>query len=551
MQRLSKTHSVAGVQVSQLLPLLAIPFGLAAFLVITNWQILDPRNIAWLHDGDPQSFYLAWATFKNSAWSIPPGLNPNYGLELATSIFYVDIVPLMALALKPFVGQSTEPFQYFGFWILVSFLLQGVFAWMLARAAGLSTAACALVSILFLFLPSWLWRLHGHFALFAHWVILAGLYLYLTSSGFSLRWVLLLSITALIQPYLLLMIAVIWLADIVRRRLSQTVRLNQLLVESLLGVGGAAAGLWLAGGFVMESGVSSGGYGQYRMNLSSLLNPLGWSYALPIIPQPTVEEGEGFQYLGLGVLFLFLLSIRAIIEGDASGALSRRFLPLFVCCIGLTLYAASNRVAIGMTEILHIQLPDWLMAATNTFRSSGRMFWPVYYCILLGIVWLVWRWYTKPIALLLLFTATLIQIADTRAGWQMLQERYQKAGPTWPSPLVSPFWNLAAAKYKKVRGIPPENGGRWWSVVSPWAVQNGMGTDIVYFSRVDTKKLEKLRAADRQVVNEGRLASDTLYILDDAARGSVLPHVGNEDLMATIDGLHVLAPGGASLYPSP
>jgi hypothetical protein len=68
------------------------------------------------------------------------------------------MIPIMALALKPFVGQSTEPFQYVGFWILLSFLLQAFFAWKLARAIGLPSAACVLVTVLLLFLPPWLWR---------------------------------------------------------------------------------------------------------------------------------------------------------------------------------------------------------------------------------------------------------------------------------------------------------------------------------------------------------------------------------------------------------
>jgi hypothetical protein len=283
------------------------------------------------------------------------------------------MIPIMALALKPFVGQSTEPFQYVGFWILLSFLLQAFFAWKLARAIGLPSAACVLVTVLLLFLPPWLWRLHGHFALFAHWVILAGLYLYSTSSGLSLRWVLLLSVAALIQPYLLLMIALIWLADLVRRRLSQTLQLNQLLLETLLGIGAVAAALWLAGAFAIQWGVSGDGYGLYKMNLLSLLNPLGWSYVLPIIPQASPLEGEGFQFLGLGAFFLFVLLIPAAFDGHVSGALDRRFWPLLVCLACLALFAISNRVAIGTTELLHIGLPDWLLTAANIFRSSGRM----------------------------------------------------------------------------------------------------------------------------------------------------------------------------------
>jgi hypothetical protein len=88
------------------------------------------------------------------------------------------------------------------------------------------------------------------------------------------------------------------------------------------------------------------------------------------------------------------------------------------------------------------------------------------------------------------------------------------------------------------------NGGR---SSPPYAVLNGLQTDIVYFSRIDTEKLEELRTTDLQVTNEGRFASDTLYILDDDAMRLVLLRVGNEDLLATIDGLNVLAPGGASI----
>jgi Family of unknown function (DUF6311) len=119
---------------------------------------------------------------------LPPGANPDYGIEVASSIFYADAIPLMTLLLKPFRSLLSEPFQYFGVWLFACFVLQGLFAWKIATALGLPKIAKASLSAFLIFVPSLLQRLEwGHYPHSGHWLILAAIYLYLHALSVSLR----------------------------------------------------------------------------------------------------------------------------------------------------------------------------------------------------------------------------------------------------------------------------------------------------------------------------------------------------------------------------
>ena len=55
------------------------------------------KNTEWLHDGNESAAeQLAWYFFKNDIWRFPPGINPNYGDELGSSIIFADLIPILA-----------------------------------------------------------------------------------------------------------------------------------------------------------------------------------------------------------------------------------------------------------------------------------------------------------------------------------------------------------------------------------------------------------------------------------------------------------------------
>ena len=180
-------------------------FSLLAFLLIVGPRVLDFQNIAWLASGDPATHYLGWAFFRHSPWSFPIGLNPDYGMDISSSIVYSDSIPLLAFLFKPFQSFLPEPFQYLGLWALICFVLQAYFAWLLVGLITQDFWQKLLGMGFFVFAPPMLYRLGVHAALASHFLLLAGLYLVMSAKdkGPRFGWTGLLSIAVLVNFYLL------------------------------------------------------------------------------------------------------------------------------------------------------------------------------------------------------------------------------------------------------------------------------------------------------------------------------------------------------------
>lgn len=104
-----------------------ISFSLTTFLI-------GKENISFYEDNwlfshiDLISQYVGWCFFSNDVWRFPIGLNPNYG-TINNSIIFSDSIPLMAFLfkiIKPFLKFN---FNYFGFWIFICFLFQGIISY--------------------------------------------------------------------------------------------------------------------------------------------------------------------------------------------------------------------------------------------------------------------------------------------------------------------------------------------------------------------------------------------------------------------------------------
>ena len=545
-------------QTSYLYPIF---IGLMAFLLIAGDQFLDPTNVAWLVGGDPLQHYLGWAFYRNSPWTWPVGLNPLYGMEFSNSIVFTDSIPLLAIPFKAISQLLPYPFQYLGIWVLLCFVLQAYFAFRLIGLITSSAAIQCLGSILFLFSPPLIFRLSLHESLMGHFIILAALYLNLKTSAKSIdtkksyahsfAWIILLSIAILTHFYLAVMVLALWLADLCNRAfIKKSISFKDLALENVLLIGVAGFVAWQAGYFAIEgaSGTTRG-FGDFRTNLLALFNSRGWSYWLKPIPLRDAVEaatGEGFQYLGAGSLFLLLSTVFAIIKRKIqplpiTRLAAQNYPFLMIVLLVLALISFSNYIGFGPWN-LRVPLPDFLLSLLSIVRSSSRLFWPMYYAILLVIIYVVIKAYSARSAMILFVIAALLQVIDTSAGWLPIREKVSlSASSQFKTKLQNSFWKDAGQHY---RNIVTTGGQNNWEEFGIYASENRMSTNIAHIARVDYKKSEQSFSKVHQQIHQGPLDLNTLYVFQDWKNSpDQIKYDPQKDLLARINGVNLLAPG--------
>jgi hypothetical protein len=513
--RQAQRHRCGGV-------LAGVALGALLFLIVCGVDILRPGNIAWLLDSpDPRTHYLGWCFFRESPWMLPPGANPAYGEAMGSSIVYSDSIPLMALLCKPFSSWLPREFQYTGLWLLLSLLLQGLFAALLAREVVQRFSAQFILTA-FLLVPSvLLQRLQGHYALAAHWPILCALWLYLRGrpmrGGFRWACVVLAAIASLIHLYLAVLVLAIWHADLWRRWLAARCS-RPLLTEYITVAATTVLAMWTAGYFILGVGdaVTPGAAGAYGMNLLAPLNPQGSSLLLPDLPLSHVGQVEGNCYLGAGMLLLSLLALmtRFRVRGeDAQAPSSPRahWMPLAIVLLGLLLFALTPRVSAGS---LQLTLPNLWGPLSEILRASGRMVWPAYYAVMLLVAATLARRLRPRTALAVLSFGLLLQVVDLSPQLLLLRRHFQEPA-TAPARLAGEFWNEVAQRKRHIALVPMDGEGADWYPLARFAADHGLSINYGYFARYSW---DARVAAERELQSRmlcGRLRDDTLYILTD------------------------------------
>lgn len=540
---------------------LAVLLGAAVMISIYGLAPLDPRHEGWLFQGwvstgyspDPIQFWLGWTYFRRSPWMMPPGANPDFGMELGTSIYFADAVPLVALLLKAMRGVLDVP-QYVGPWLLVCGALQGLVGW---RLIGLVTRD-PLVRVcgagLLALQPMLMHRMTGHTALAGQWTLLAALFLSLAPArgGRSgLAWGVLLAATALIHSYLLAMGAALWIADWTRRAWiephghSWRGRLLELATVPMAVV----TALWAGGFFLLHGGYDSGngsdwgGYGTWGFNLLAYVDPGNWSTIIPDLPDTGHWEAAGSNYLGLGGLLLLAIGAAAFAVRPA--ALPRRFLPLTGALLALLAFAITHRVEVGSQVWKLFEPPAWFLYLAGVLRNSARMAWPLAYTLMFAaIASAVRAWGGKRTGWLLAGLLGL-QWLDLRPGIVERSSAVAGAPRSVPERLSDPFWTEAVRTYTRIRATPAINMGLGWDTIAVRAAREGLPTDCIYLARIDDAALAALRAKVKVILGSGAYEPGTLYVLRDekslaAAQAS---HDPSRDLILQADGYWVLAPG--------
>jgi hypothetical protein len=534
--------------------------GIGTFMITVGPDILDPSFISWIADGDPMQQYLGWIFFQQDFWRSPVGLNPRFGMGLDASIVYSDSTPLAALFFKVFKNFLSEPFQYFGWWTLLCFILQGVFAWFLSGLISKKSLLRTLATSLIVFSLPMIWRLGFHHYLLAQFLILAGIYLNLVAEikFRQLKWGLLLTSAILINFYVFLMVMALWLGNLFDWYSASKVTLRKLILEltSLLTI--LLFFIWQAGYFSIKSSLAfeTGTYGDSRLNLLTLFDANGYSalisYLIPNLRYYAGENYESFHFLGLGILFLLPFCIYGIIRNTEllnAQIKSHKYLIIFL--VLLTFFAITNRISIGSLTYV-IPIPEQILALATSLRSSGRLFLPGFYMIVFLVLFIVARTMKKSVVVFLFAIALILQVFDSMPAWNvkrtMLQKDYKRNSfDELKTPLNDKLWDIFSVRYKNLvtvfelpkKGVIPSN----WAPFANLAAKHGLQTNSAYLARYDEQKLISLRDSYEGQIQTGKYDENTLYVVDDEYIMPVLARIDKaRDLFVRIDGFNVIAP---------
>lgn len=540
---------------SYLTNIIPIAMGLTAFLVVVGIGILNPRNVSWLlADFDMTLEYLGWAFYRYGPWTFPIGLNPNFGLDISSSIIYSNSMPLFAMVFKPLSGLLGEPFQFWGLWILLCFMLQAWMSWLLLCLITKDLWIRTFATGLLLFSPPMFSQIGFHNSTIGHFPILAAIYLIFrpTQNKRVLWWSILLPCTLMIHPYTFAMLVALWLADLLDKlAIQKKLSISQVFFEMACAFSTTIFIAWQAGYF-MNVSPGETGFGMYRMNLLALFDPSGfdaanWSflYSLPWVRGN--NNYEGFAYLGLGLIAVLLISLPMMVGNrDKLNKLLRGHLFIFLCLVCLTLFALSNNIGIGPWTF-SVPLTPKLLSIASILRASARMFWPVFYVIAIAGIYFLVRYYSKKIATIVLGIALVIQIIDTSGAWLEIKNKINHPGAQPVSSLSDPFWADAAKHYKKVVRVPVWNEQAIWEKFANYAAKNQLGTNSVFMGRVDQQKIERSNQKVNELLAQGKFEPDTLYIVEDNYVPQFVRAMNlKTDLLARFNEINVFAPGWKS-----
>lgn len=411
--------------------LLGALVGATVFLWVYGPAPLEVSRDGWILNGydewDVQQHYAGWLLFRNSHWTFPLGMADSIAAPDGTVISYTDSIPWVSILFKALRGVLPSTFQWFGWYVLLCFVLQGaVGALLTVRRTGLPFAV--LGAGMFVCLPTLWERAFRHTALASQWIFLLALYAYLEyrtalrqgKDRFPWSFALLSFVSVGVHPYFLPLVMICVLAAAIDcGRITR--RLPRAAAVFALPTASALAGGVLCGAIGGTGSLSRYGYGDFSMNLNALWNPSSrggyiWSRLLPVQAQQSGQY-DGFNYLGLGVLALSAAAVvLAAVRRSNVGDWWRRNGPLFGCCVFLTLFAVSNKIYYG-TAGFEIPLPEWLAGLCGIFRSSGRMFYLPAACLLLFGLYTLWDALRDPraaAAVLAVFVA--LQVWDLSAA---------------------------------------------------------------------------------------------------------------------------------------
>ncbi len=529
--------------------------GAAVFLLIYGFLPLNVTYDRWLMNGyvenDATQHYAGWLGFRHSAWTLPLGTIEQFG---GTVLTYTDSIPIVSIFFKVLDAVLPDTFQFFGLYVFLCFILQGISSGLLLSLFSKNRTITNLGVILFCLSPIMIERAFRHTALASHWLILFSLYFYFKSrqTGKMSLWNCLIPVLAMgVHPYFLPMVFGLTFANVVEL----SIRDKRQFLKSAIILAAALTATVLFGYLIGALGTSSSlggtGFGHYSMNLNAPVNPVSvsdirWSAFLSPLPL-TLGNIDGFNYLGLGtLLLLLLLTVSLITNRKRFKELLKNNLVLIVLSVGFWGFAVSNVVTLGGNVLFTYPLPEKLLNFAAIFRASSRIFYPVYYLLLLSGICGLSLLSNSNWKKVLLFAVVLLQLADLSPALvtkrksfekETVEAKYQAGEFTG-----SEFWNGVVTSCRRIKML---NAVYYEHKLAAFAEKHGLAPDLlISVSHYQgTTDLDDLFRSNVNEITLGNLDRTAAYVTTEE---TLLPL-----LVATNEGIEIFKEGPYFVIASP
>jgi hypothetical protein len=516
------------LRADRIVPVLALLLGAGYALTFLDFDFIAGRGPYWSQAyGDRITNLIGVVYFIRDEWRFPLFYVPQLAFPEGANIVYTDSLPLLALALKLAYKVSGEWFNYFGLWLFLCFPLLAVFTALAVREAlpqrVLPPLAAAVIAVCS---PALLTRF-GHSALMGHFLIAWSLWLYLRLHRVPDNWnavaqlCFVSSVAVLLQAYFVLMVVPVGLAAFAQAAVERRLSLARAAAGGAAVISAVLAAAFVAGIIGPGSGQASAwGFGYFSMNLLSPFIPprehvpefvaraIKWDgngYSV----DATGGQYEGYNYLGAGVLLLGAVHVAT--SGRLLATELKRHAFLVAVLLGFMLLAISSHIFMGERLIAEFRMPALVGELTDRFRTSGRMFWPIYYVLAVGLVVLTARRFSPLLAGGLLVIAVALQVADT----QLLRRNIAIAASRgFDRSLPSDAWRAVLRSHQSFYQYPSFQCGGWagqWpennsNLELLWLVAElGTRTNSAYLARLSRDCEAELRQALKFDIEAGGL----------------------------------------------
>ena len=435
-----------------------------------DWTILtDNTDVRWLVVGDRAFGLMGWLDYVRHPWSFPLNTDSHYLYPLPANVALTDSIPLLTFIAKIFAARDFSIWHPYGYWLMLCFSLQAVFANLIAHRL---LAPSVILRFAFTFIgtiaPPLFFR-NGHLALMAHWLLLAAFFIGTAGPRAShlynyLAWTFLTAVAAMIHPYwppmILIMAASVYFNS---ARLSSSPRwLSYVwaLVRILGLVIIALAGFWMLGILNQPKPVDE--IHIYTSDILMHFNSYGWSSYVPALFQFRSGQYEGFAYLGAGVLFIFIcFFVAQRTLKDRHDSFKRLIDPssnikgVSIGCLLLFIWSLGAKVRfLGKTMGYLDFIYEPLLPILGTFRSVGRFAWGVHYLIIILLFfWLSKLWMNgrRRLSISIAMLAVILQFAETidKSGSFFVRDSQFR-------PLSSAEWLPLLQGKTSIDLVPPE-----------------------------------------------------------------------------------------------